>query len=489
MARSDEMPRTPIASRAPQARLAVLTLALLACLHAQAAQPSTSSRPAASFQAASAPKETSTMADDQTAAGFKAIIHHGQLLHSPAVLPEGSTNDVTYELGICFQLDRTHCLLVCNMDEAGGPDLCVGNDGFVFEKLSDIRAGSAIPISRPETAFRLKNGQIGYLAKYPVTGAFVPLGAVLPDGSPHPAAGTGLIVAACRAYPSDRHDVAHAAPPTTTGEDWKSYQTFMEVTQYRWDGRGLTVTGRQQGEDWLGMQAIGKPLTPLCPAGAGFVAPFIFDADHKFRTVRFDFDGQAWRPTALGEPFLTADGECEPGIHRDGEGFIVHTRGRDQVGRVYRSGDGMNFELAMSHPNWTVPQGFNKGLDGSFYVATNTGPGFLRNPLEAFPVGPDSLGPPMIVHDQGGVRTDTGERIPFIDHGVGVNVFLEGRWRHLLFYRVCDLKERTLYGHQKDVSQRIHGDRSPIPKLPTSGTYVAELIYDRVTDPPWRFAD
>ena len=421
--------------------------------------------------------------------GFRAIVHYGQILHSPSVLPEGSSNDLTYELGICFQLDRTHCMVVCNMDEAGGPDLGVGNDGFIFEKLSDIRADRAIPISRPETRFQMKNGQMGYLAKYPVTGGFVPLGAVLPDGRLHPAAGTGLIVTVGRAYPPERTDVGHTRPATTAGQDWRACETFMEVAQYRWDGKELRQTGRQQGEKWLGMLAIAKPLSPFCPMDSGFVAPFMFDTDYKLRAVRFDFDGQAWKPTALGEPFLTHDGECEPSIHRDGEGFIIYTRGRDAFGRVYRSSDGMNYQLAFAHDNWTVPQGFNKGLDGSFYVATNTGPGFLRNPLQAYPMGQKSFDLPMIVHDQGGVRHDTGDRIPFIDHGVGVNVFLEGRWRHLLFYRVCDLKERTFYGHQKEASRRVHGDRSPIPKLPTSGTYVAELFYDRVTVTPSTFED
>ena len=177
----------------------------------------------------------------QHARGFQGIIHHGILLRRPSPLPEGSTNDVTYELGICFQLDKTHCLVVSSMDEAGGPDLCVGNDGFVFEKLSDIKAPKAIPVSRPEVGFKMKNGQTGYLAKFPVTGGFVPLGAVLPDRRPHPAAGTGLLVCLCRTYPSDRSDVGYAAPHDNTGENWKAYETFMEVTEYRWDGHELSL--------------------------------------------------------------------------------------------------------------------------------------------------------------------------------------------------------------------------------------------------------
>jgi hypothetical protein len=39
--------------------------------------------------------------------------------------------------------------------------------------------------------------------------------------------------------------------------------------------------------------------------------------------------------------------------------------------------------LLFEHPNHTVPQVLNQGLDGSLYLATNPGPGWLRNPIPA----------------------------------------------------------------------------------------------------------
>src|SRR5262245_6987548 len=69
-------------------------------------------------------------------AGIKQVVPRGMLLHAPATQPACSKLPTSYELGACFQLDDTHCLLVTNLDEQGGPDLCVGNDAFVFEKLS-----------------------------------------------------------------------------------------------------------------------------------------------------------------------------------------------------------------------------------------------------------------------------------------------------------------------------------------------------------------
>lgn len=121
--------------------------------------------------------------DERPVGGIKQVIPRGMLLHVPAEQPACSKLPTSYELGSCFQLDDTHCLLVSNLDEQGGPDLCVGNDAFVFEKFSDIKPEKAIIINRAEPEY-VGPGQtkISFLAKYPVSGFFVLLGASLPDG-------------------------------------------------------------------------------------------------------------------------------------------------------------------------------------------------------------------------------------------------------------------------------------------------------------------
>src|SRR3954470_23715124 len=90
----------------------------------------------------------STTEVSRPVAGIKKVIPRGMLLHVPATQPACSKLPTSYELGSCFQLDDTHCLLVSSLDEQGGPDLCVGNDAFVFEKLSDIQSEKAIIINR-----------------------------------------------------------------------------------------------------------------------------------------------------------------------------------------------------------------------------------------------------------------------------------------------------------------------------------------------------
>jgi len=139
---------------------------------------------------------------------------------------------------------------------------------------------------------------------------------------------------------------------------------------------------------------------------------------------------------------------------------------------VYSSIDGLNYQLEFDHRNHTVPQVMNQGLDGSLYISTNTGPEYLRNPLLAFPLVGTSLSAPWVIHDEKGLRDPKGKEVPFADHGVGGNFFLDGRWRHLFLYRLCDLRE-------------TNGDG--IAPLPGTGLYLAEMEYRRVTSVPFRF--
>ena len=85
----------------------------------------------------------------------------------------------------------------------------------------------------------------------------------------------------------------------------------------------------------------------------------------------------------------------------------------------------------------------NQGLDGSLYLATNTGPGMLRNPLLAYALQGVKFIDPVIIHDKKKWGTIRVRKFHF-DHGVATNVFLNGRWRHLICYRVCDLRKPTV---------------------------------------------
>ena len=328
--------------------------------------------------------------DKKNIGNIKRIIQHGRVLGSPATQPEGTKNSVGYELGKAFQLDRTHILLVASLDEQGGGDICVGNDGFVIQKLADISPEKAIPINRPDPAYQLKSGkEIGFLAKFSLSGGFAPLGAKLEDGRPHPAAGTGFLVSACFAFPADRKSLLEDQVPS------------LEFIQIRWNGESLMITGRHLAKKLCGLELNGGiPISYFLPQESGFLVPLGVKGQ-GYLVFRFDWDGEAWMPVCHGKPFLVnPDGEFEPSIQKENGRYLIHTRGNDPYGRLYASKDGLNYKFLSAHPNHTVPQVLNQGLDGRLYLTTNPGQGWIRNPLLAYPMAGDSFEEPFVLHDE-----------------------------------------------------------------------------------------
>jgi hypothetical protein len=367
------------------------------------------------------------------------------------------------------------------MDEQGGGDMCVGNHGFVFERVEDIRAEAAIPLNWPDPNYRTGSGAVRWLSKFPTTGGFVPLAAKNKDGSAIRGAGTGILCSMGLTFNADR----------TSAEDDSDLVT--EYISLKWDGQSLTVTDRTLSETLLGHRLLGNALSGFHLTEDGWLAPFT--TDQGTVVYRFSFDGQGWRPTDCGRPCATyrADyaemphqvGESEPSLVRVGNRYLLYTRGKDPYGRLYHSTDGLNYELLVARPNHTIPQVLNQGLDGKAYLVTNPSLGWLRNPLVAYPMRDDAtFGEPVVIHDQGGIRDDQGDSIPFVDHGVAANVHLEGRWRHFLWYRVCDLKERTPHSFQTELKKKLG---QPKPRSQSSGLYLAEIEYDRATHVPYHW--
>ena len=402
------------------------------------------------------------------------ITHHGHILHAPTRQPQHTTHSVAYHVGRCFQLDQRNCLLVVSMDEQGGHDLCVGNDAFIFQKLSDIKPENAIPLNSPDPDYSLKHSAgTAYLAKYTITGGFVPLGAKLPNGNPHPAAGTGLLISEAVTFDLERSQADQNSEAT------------IECLQVSWDGANLRVNQRTCLDSFLGHTIVGLPLSHFLLDGDHFLAPFT--TEQGIVVIRFDYDSAQWQPTQAGQPFRTyqcppllpnLNGEFEPCIQKLNNQYLVHTRGCDPNGRLYTSSDGLNYQLAITHWNNMIPQVLNAGLDGSLYLATNPNKDLLRNPLVALPFTGDTFGDPIILHDEDGIRDDKQDKIPFVDLALGVNVFLENRWRHLLWYRICDLKERSVHGFMEEVADDIYDNGKPRARSQTDGLYLLEINYD-----------
>jgi hypothetical protein len=392
---------------------------------------------------------------------FQRIIRYGRLLDHPAVQPEGTSKPVSYEVGKLFQLDRESVLLVASMREQGGHDFEVGNDGFVFHDLSEIVPENAIPINRVDPKYPLKSGGFGVLSKFPVNGGIIPIGTKLPPGVPTTIAGTGFFLSATTAYAADRSD------RVPNNED------FVEFMQVAWNGHSLKVS-RDELPQPLASHLRNIGFDCLLE-GDHFLCPLV--TDEGTIVARFDYTGGRWKATDTGKPFVTVKPEVEESLHKVDDSYLVYTRGvHDARGRVYRSQDGLNYHLSFDHWNHTVPQGMNQGLDGSLYLATNTGPGWLRNPLLAFSLVGHNFVNPVIVHDEKQIGDDRGrtkgQEVPFCDHGIGNNVFLKGQWHHFLLYRVCDLSETNGNG---------------APPFPQTGLYMVEMVYNSATALPFHF--
>ena len=425
---------------------------------------------------------------DPTAAGafyptahtFRRMLRHGRILDRPATQPAGTEKPASYEIGKLFQLDANTALLIAALREQGGHDFEIGNDGFVFRRLAEIIPARAIPINRLDASYTTRSGQKAVLAKYPVNGAIVPLGAKLENGTPHPAAGSGFLCSTALSFTPDRAEI-------TPQPD-----QFVEFYQVRWDGKALSVQKDQLPEAYAA-RLINVGFNCL-PVGAGFLCPVV--SDEGIEVLRFGYRDGRWRPlesggnfaiikksskltleqtgktAATAKKYATFRGEIEPSLARVAGGFVVYTRGPDSRGRVYRSADGLHFYLQFDQWNHTVPQSLNQGLDGSIYLATNRGPGWLRNPLVVFALRGQSFVDPLVVHDEKQIGDDKGTEVPFCDHAMGANIFLGGRWRHLLTYRVCDLRETNGQG---------------APPTPHTGLYLAEFEYSTATHLPFRF--
>ena len=415
------------------------------------------------------------------------VINHGKILGFPDKKPRNTQYSVAYELGKCFQLDKEHCLLAASMDEQGGGDKCVGNHGFVFKTLADISLQTPIELNWPEPDYKLRNGSgSAFLAKFPITGGFIPLGAKLADGKPHPGEGTGILFSGAMTFNSEG---------TSAEED---SELLVEIMQIKWDGKEVKVIERKLTDTMLNLKLAGPPISYFFADNDSFLAPFT--TEQGIVVFRFEYDDCQWKPVRAGNPFRThvdegilgVRGEFEPSMQKVGDTYFIHTRGSDPVGRIYTSKDGFNYRLASQRYNNLIPQVLNKGLDDSLYIATNPNLDMLRNPLLAYPLTGNSLdmpnctAEPIIIHDQDGVRDCNGKSIPFVDHAVAANLFLDGRWRHLLWYRVCDLKERGLHSYMSDAAKKIYGsDGKPTERKQFGGLYLAELEYDSITSTPF----
>jgi hypothetical protein len=431
------------------------------------------------------------------------IVRHGMILGRPDVKPYETENDITYELGTILQLDKETCLLVSSMDEQGGAcDCVVGNNGFIIKsfpwdeksrnEFPSALSSRAIPINRPLIDFQLPSGQKAFMAAYQCIGGFVPLGTMLDNGEPHPAAGKGFLL-------------SESCPFSPDKMKWISEQEhYTQIIDLAWDGADLSIKSRYltSGEFGWTMPS-GTGLSSL-RYGTGFIIPLSYGHE-GIRATCFSYYGNeenrdglqndpGWRPEKIGPPFCLDPGnECEASITCYGSQYFIYTRSNDP-GRIYCSDDGISysflrkFDIGATDP-YSIPMIMNQGLDGSHYIATNL-KNRIRNPMVAYPLllPEGNLQDPVILHDEEGIRDWGMPRMPIVDHPIANNIFLDGRWRHIILYRVCDYRERGWFDpNWKEAREYYMGDGPHRPKYDNSGLYAIEIEYDNVNCEPWKF--
>jgi hypothetical protein len=158
----------------------------------------------------------------------------GPLLDQPTQQPPGHV--VQYGHGAIMQVSPTQVAMLVSR-RVGGVAVIDFADGFemlVFDRLEDIHCGNLQPGLTNTDAIHPRSGMPLTMVHHIPRGGFVPLGAKLADGSPHPHAGTGFGVGVLHGYPKDnsRRD-AHVAA---------DLHSYIQLVQFAFDGHRLAIT-------------------------------------------------------------------------------------------------------------------------------------------------------------------------------------------------------------------------------------------------------
>ncbi len=359
--------------------------------------------------------------------------------------------------------------------------------------------------------------------KSPLMGGFVPRGALQTDGTVHPHAGTGFGIAQAHRFPFRDGQFSWGDP---------ARQDMLEIYQLGFDGK--TFTTRRTGiwpqnprntDDSL---RIGKSDWSILVTGIGnaihdgddlLMATLAVRTDRTALSagvVRWARD-ERWQPVEF-DPVLTArqampEGpnpmeQCpwmEPSLAREVDNELLFSvRYADSFQQpgdkrqgyricLWRSAGTGQWSHMLDVPDARLnsPVTVNVAADGSAYIVSNpfdvafvpetdaTGRG--REKLVLWPISADrrQLDPARLIRDClaefGQPPSDNRPEFWMADHPHGMTVRLgDGRWHHLLSYRVCHCS-------------RYHP--SETAPSPFNGCYIQEIASRGPVRPMWRFAD
>ena len=399
--------------------------------------------------------------------GIAGVTHGAVDLSIPPSTPTGQI--WRYGLGMPLQLDATTVGLLANIRRNGTPygDFEVGTDLVMFDSLSSVNTSRLVPISRPTFEKNPITGVSSITAKYPVSGGFVPFGAVFASNSSlHPYGGTGFGISEVAFYPDD---FQLPLPP----ENQLGYR--LEVQQFQYNGSQFTASPPVRLEQWsvggAGWEIKSPGLSPAIPDGNDLLMAVtcantgVGDASVA-GVARFQYGTSGWQPTSFAPITDTGATWWEPSLIRDVDGSLLfsarnpHVNGMGDI-PLWRSSDGgqgWDQVFFLKGARTGTPLVLNQAADGTPYFATNTAVGTDRNILQVVPLNADRSGLESAIT----VRNGSGEfgAAPGgydwkVDHGIGNVVRLaDGQWHEILAYRVLGQGEN--YGHSASPHTGLH---------------------------------
>ena len=390
-----------------------------------------------------------------------------------------------YGLGLPLQVSRDQVAIILNIrrDKMPYVDFEAGSDAVVLSGIPDESSPST-ELSRNHREHAHGAGEL-VIVKYPTTGGFIPAGSKLQDGSSHPHAGTGFGIIHAIGFPLTTLD------PRKRLRLPEDHYEFAEIQQYRIEGRRLTVERSdryQPGTLPAGVSHRGTSFTAAVPKGLDLLFG-MQNLDGTSGVARWVRGDRGWLPAEF-HPVSGAGDSIEPSLIRDNGGsYLFSARGESgdaiHAIRVWGSPDCLDWESMIDDP-WMIgrnPVTINRAADGTPYIAANP---FLRDRHEPYRYGErgvlniwplDSsrrkLKDPISVCDgDKHFGESPSGRGWYIDHPNGQTVRLaDGRWRHILVYRVADRGEVS-YG------------TDPVP---VTGCHMAEVESRGEVTPSWVF--